>query len=550
MSRNEYWAKAKIVREQAVLFSPTLDDVVSPDHEVRLLDDVLKGLDWSEWEAHYPGGRGQPPIHPRMLAGIWLYGMMRRIRTSRPLEYACGHNVDFMWLAEGLIPDHSTLADFFSKFRKELKSLFRQVCKIAMTMGLIRLGEVAFDATRVKASNSRYGTYNAKALEERLKQVEAQIEQIMADVQAGEAAAAAAGEVRAGEQVTKLPSELADVTARRDKLKEALTIANTLDEARRAAGVDIVKNPAQVPMTDLDSRVMPNKEGGYAPNYTPTCLTDGQTGFILDATVLNVVNETPETLPAIDRATELCGETPDNFLGDSAMATGPIMAGLEAREITGYLPTKSNEPAADNPANRPDLTLPVPEDLWSKLPLNHQGQLDKSCFVYVPEQDEYVCPNGRTLSYTSRETRNDVVMSRYECSSCEGCPLVALCLARAKDTTPEQHAQANGRVRSVRRDEHEEVRQRMANRMASDSGKKQFNRRSAIAETPFGYLKGVLGLRQFRHRGLEKVDNEWRWSCLSLNMKKLLGALSRWKRLGELASTVEHPDQVIPGVIA
>ena len=114
MSRNEYWAKPKIVREQAVLFAPTLDDVVATAHEVRLLDEVLRGVDWAEWERHYSGWRGQPPIHPRVLAGIWLYGMSRRIRTSRPLEYACGHNVDFMWLAEGLVPDHSTLAEFFS----------------------------------------------------------------------------------------------------------------------------------------------------------------------------------------------------------------------------------------------------------------------------------------------------------------------------------------------------------------------------------------------------------------------------------------------------
>jgi len=70
--------------------------------------------------------------------------------------------------------------------------------------------------------------------------------------------------------------------------------------------------------------------------------------------------------------------------------------------------------------------------------------------------------------------------------------------------------------------------------MASEAAQQQFLRRSAIAETPFGYLKGVLGLRQFRHRGLDKVDHEWRWSCLSLNVKKLLGALAHWRQLGAL----------------
>ena len=107
--------------------------------------------------------------------------MMRRIRTSRPVEYACGHNRDFIWLAEGLVPDHATLAEFFSKHLQPLKSLFKQVCKVALTMGLIRLGEVSFDGTRVKASNSRSRTLTAKSLDERLVDVEAQIEKIMTE---------------------------------------------------------------------------------------------------------------------------------------------------------------------------------------------------------------------------------------------------------------------------------------------------------------------------------------------------------------------------------
>ena len=148
------------------------------------------------------------------------------------------------------------------------------------------------------------------------------------------------------------------------------------------------------------------------------------------------VNEHPEALPAVDRATALCGESPENFLADGGMATGPIMAGLEQREITGFVPAKSNEPAADSPVHRDDLTQPLPEEQWSKLPLSPRGQLDKSNFVYVAERDEYVCP------------------------------LVARCLSHAKNTPQAERTEARGRVRSLRRDEHEEVRQRTAARMA------------------------------------------------------------------------------------
>lgn len=537
---HEYWAKPKVVREQAVMFAPSLDDAVSEDHEVRLLDEVLRVLDWSEWESHYLGGRGQPPIHPRVLAGLWLYGMMRRIRTSRPLEYACGHNIDFIWLAEGLTPDHSTLSAFFSKFRSELKSLFKQVCRIAMSIGLIRLGEVAFDATKVKASNSRFRTLNTVTLEERLQSVEKQIEQILSEVQAAEGLAA---EVKAGATATKLPPELAQLKTRQEKLSNALKLAQELDKSRRRDGLDIKKNPAQVPMTDPDSRVMPNKEGGYAPNYTPTCLTDGQNGFVLDAQVLNTVNEHREALPAVDRVTEVFGESPEAFLADSGMATGLIFDGLEKREITAVIPVKSNQADDTNPVRREDLTQPVPESQWQKLVRSATGQLDKSNFIYVPDQDEYVCPNGRSLHNVGSENSNGVKQHRYRSLTCEGCPLVELCLGHPKNASPEQRTNANGRLRSIRRTEHEEVRERAAVRMKTEAAQQQYKRRSAIAETPFGFIKGVMGLRQFRHRGLDKVDHEWRWICLTLNIKKLLRGLASWRKQCQEAMNDEHEDE-------
>ena len=110
------WAEAPLVREQIVLFPTSIDEVIPGDHEVRLLDEMLRTLDWTKWEAEYSRRKGQPPIHPRVLASIWLYGLSRKIKSSRPLEYACSHNIDFIWLAEGRQPDHSTLAAFSTKF--------------------------------------------------------------------------------------------------------------------------------------------------------------------------------------------------------------------------------------------------------------------------------------------------------------------------------------------------------------------------------------------------------------------------------------------------
>ena len=88
MATIDYWAEAPMQREQIALFTPTLDAAIADDDPVRLFDEVLSGVNWSEWEGEYDGRIGQPPIHPRHLAAAILYGLYRRIRSSRQWEEA------------------------------------------------------------------------------------------------------------------------------------------------------------------------------------------------------------------------------------------------------------------------------------------------------------------------------------------------------------------------------------------------------------------------------------------------------------------------------
>ena len=140
-------------REQVKLFSPNLDAMIPDDHPVRLFDDLLTLCDWTPWERHYCQVHGQPAIHPRIIAGVILYGLSRGMRSGRTLEYMLASNIDFMWLAEGRTIDHSTICGFRTRFRRELKQLFKQVFKIAMRAGLAKLETVALDATYVKGAS-------------------------------------------------------------------------------------------------------------------------------------------------------------------------------------------------------------------------------------------------------------------------------------------------------------------------------------------------------------------------------------------------------------
>ena len=509
----DYWAKAPLRRDQILLFSPTLDDSISDDHPVRLLDEILRAQDWSAWEQEYDGTRGQPPIPPWVMAGVILYGLMRRIRSSRQLEYACGHNIDFMWLSEGRRIDHTTLCKFRTKFKQPLKQLFKDLGRLAMTMGLIQLVEIAFDGTRVKADASRLHTWTAERVEAALGELEKQVEQMLSEAEATDAADATRWSEGPPRQ---LPPELADAKGRQEKLREVLARLQEADAARKQDGI---KSPAQLPKADTDSTVMPNKEGGYAPNYTPVAATDGAADFIVDCDVIAGPHEHTELLPSVDRIEENFAQKPGGVAADAAFGTGPNLAGMEQRQVEFYTPVESPSPQEGNPAKRDDPRQPVPEADWPKLPRNPKKKLAKCCFVYEEAADRYYCPMGKAMPY--RETKKyggsqgEKAVRIYACKECSGCPLAAECRdAKAK------------RGRTVTRDGYEPWRERMHAKLQTEAGKQTYHRRMHVGETPFAVIKGILGVRRFLLRGLEKVRTEWRWVCTACNLKKLIGTLA------------------------
>jgi hypothetical protein len=154
------------------------------------------------------------------------------------------------------------------------------------------------------------------------------------------------------------------------------------------------------------------------------------------------------------------------------------------------------------------------------LPRNDKKKLAKSCFVYDATTDEYSCPLGRPLVYeeTKKITRSSgvVELRLYRCHECTGCPLAGACLdPRGK------HG------RTVGRDGAEPLRDQMAAKLATETGRQTYHRRMHIAETPFAIIKAILGVRQFLLRGLEKVRTEWLWVCTAHNLKKLITAVAR-----------------------
>jgi transposase len=510
------WARAPEPREQAVLFPRRLDDALPQDHVVRILDEILGQVDWNEWEALYNGRIGQPPIHPRVLSGVLLYGMWARLRSSRSLEEALRVRLDFRWLAEGRTIDHTTLSEFRRSHSAQLKSLFVQICQLARELGLLKLEELGYDGTRVRANNRRSGTRTP----EELRRERAGLQRLFDESQKQADAEDARDEERFGLQnPQELPAELRDAKRRREKLDAAL---KSLEESAAAGGT----MPNRVPVTDRDSRVMPNKDGGHAPNYTPTATVDLDSGLVVAADVLNVINEDGEMIAACEEVRERFAlPSPPSMAADGLMATGANIAGCEERGIMFYSPVPLPDPTT-NPALRDDPAQPVAEADWDRLPthpLKVRGQvcrqLDKTAFVYDEARDCYWCPRGQRLDYASTTSeargRGRRVRRRYhgDAKSCSACPLRERCVM------------GKCKSREINREQYDAHRERHARHMAQPESQAKYARRRHAGERPFATIKHQFGLRRFLLRGLKAVADEWRWAVAAFNLHRMIGLL-------------------------
>lgn len=508
------WATAPECREQQVLFPLKLDEAVPRQHPVRLFDEILGRLDWSSWEAQYHPTLGQPAIHPRVLASILLYGLLHRIRSSRLLERAAQMHLDFRWLAQGHAPDHTTLSEFRRKFGEELKKLFLQIALVAREMGYLPLERLAFDGTRVKASNRRSGTRTPDELRKLRDELAAKFaeweRQSTADDLQQQGFDESAGPTP--------PRDVANMKRRIEQIDAALAKLAELE----AAGIT---PPKRLPITDLDSRVMPNKEGGFAPNYNPTATVDVESGLIAECDVLNDMAEEQYLLPALDEVRQDFGVKPKAVLADGLFDTGPNLVELEKAEITLYAPGPKTDPA-ENPALRDDLSQPVSTDKLDLLPMHTTSlktktqQFDKTAFVYDAVQDVYWCPNGKRLAYhhtTPVETRQGTANRRRywaKPADCAACPLKSRCL------------QASARQRSLSRDQYDSHRERQARHMAKPESQEIYKLRRHAGETPFAWIKQRFGLRQFSVRSLGRVRVEWRWAATAFNLSRLITLLA------------------------
>lgn len=519
-------------RGQVVLWAHCLEEAIPQDHPVRCLDYLLQaeafGETFTAWASQYVLTEGKPPYHPRDLSGLYLYGMMNRIRSSRQLESACHNRLDVIWLMQGQKPDHSTIASFVGKHSQHLRKLFRDVLGVAVRAGLVKLDHLAVDGTKIEADAGKSSVRSKQKIESWRSHLDEKISALEAEWAENEQREA----LLFGDQAPWVPPQ-----SRTEKRKLANKLQGQrarLDQALRQIERRQHEHPSGKPpkpiasTTDPDSRCMKDKEGRSKPNYNGQAAVDDAHGVIAAAAVNDQPEDSGQLTPLVEQTIENCGQKPRAASADSQYNTGPELASMEKEGVVSYLPDsgQNSEAAPVDEATGQALEAvaqgqALSNEQWEALPKSSGGLIDKSAFCYDQQKDEYRCPAGRRLRVlrTSRDKKKwgTAIRRQYgHPTACASCGRAAKC---CRDP-------AKGRV--INRDQYEDHRQRLRDRMATEVGRETYRRRKYTVEPRFGQIKHVLGVRRFMRRGLEAVRTEWLLACTAVNIGILL---SHWKEV-------------------
>lgn len=449
------------VPEQSLMLPPDVREWVPDGHLARFVEEVSGLFGLEEFYASYEeDGRGLSAYHPLLMVRLLLYGSLTGRYSSRKLERATYEDVPTRYLVADAHPDHARIAAFRTRHEKALEGIFVQVVLLCARAGLVKLGRVAIDGTKIKANASRFKSLTYAQMQEEEKQwaVE-QVRRWMAEAERVDRAEDEEyGKHRRGDE---LPAELATTEKRRARIRELME--QMKQEAREKAQRDRVeaekhleqrrreeerrgrrfggrppkmpdpekaepKPTAQRNLIDSDSRIMKdNSSNSFQQAYNAQVVVDEENQIIVAAAVTQQEHDREQLVPMINQVKRNLGQKPKVILADSGY-WGP-------------------EQLTDESLNGTDLYLP-------------------------PEGNNQMRRRGKA----SRWSRNPELL--------------------------------------------DQLRQKMKTQVGRD----QYRARQGIVEPVFGQIKHAHGFRQFLMRGLKKVSVEWSLLCTAHDLLKLYGA--------------------------
>jgi transposase len=373
--------------DQSWLLPSSVHDFVPAGHLAHFVrDTVREGLDLSAIMGVYKGEQGQPPYHPGMLVALLLYGYSRGVYSSRQLARACEERVDVMAVTGLNRPDFRTISDFRKRHLAVLSELFVQVLRLCQAAGLVKLGHVAVDGTKLRANASRHKAMSYKHMVQQEPKLAAEVKGWMDQAAAADATEDAQhGADRRGDETPAWMADkqrrLARIRAAKAQLEaEAAAGPGPADSdgpgpssgmqergARKTRPAHTPPDKAQRNFTDGDSRIMPSG-GGFIAGYNGQIAVDAAHQIIVAQQLGTNPADYAALLALVDQAHANLGRKPREVSGDTGFATEANLAAMADRRVAAYLsPGRIRHGETDPTAGRVLKRKPMMQAMAEKI---------------------------------------------------------------------------------------------------------------------------------------------------------------------------------------
>jgi transposase len=467
-------------QNQSYLFPPHLNDWVTDAHPARVFSDLIDKLRIAGFKNAAVEGR--PRFDTRMMLKVLLWAYANGVRASRKIEDRLDSDVVFMWLSGRQTPDFHTICDFRRCNEAAIDRLFAEVIVLAKALKMLRLGLMALDGTKVRASAGVGSFKTVRGWRKALVEARQKVAEILAEAEAQDRADDA--KYGCDKRGDELPEELKSAGARVARIEKVLA----------AVGENEAES-LKVSSTDTDARFMHTQSGSMPAFNAQVVVTEDQ--FIVHADVTTEPIDRNQLQPALEGVERNTGAKPDKVLADAGYKSGPNLQLLEKAGIDGYLPETEEKNIGKDKRNYPDL-------------------YGKTAFRYDKEHNCYICPAGQELKPCTRKrvkTRyggHETTVYRAPRGVCLVCP--------QRDQCTKVRTKAG---RTIDRDDYEEERLRMRAKLATKEGRAIYAKRKCLVEPSIGQLKIVNRLVQFLLRGILGVKIEFKWAAIAHNLMKL-----------------------------
>ncbi|APG90626.1 IS1182 family transposase [Sinorhizobium americanum] len=456
-------------RRQTTLLPDTLEDYVTQDNPVRVIDVFIDELDLEVlgFAGTVPEATGRPSYHPATLLKIYLYGYLNRIQSSRRLERESQRNIELMWLTGRLMPDFKTIADFRRDNGAAIRAACAQFVVLCRQLNLFTRAVVAIDGSKFKAVNNRDKNFTVAKVVKRIEQVEASIARYLTDL----------------DRADREDGDIAG--AKTVRLKEKIEGLRRQMQSLREIGKQVEAAPdKQVSLTDPDARSMATSgKGTGIVGYNVQIAVDAEHHLIVAHEVTNLGSDRAQLSAMAEKARDATGCEEVTVLADRGYYNGDEVLACEG---TGILPIIPKTRTSGN-AKR--------------------GLFTVADFIYDAETDRYTCPAGEHLTRGKvRSDRRDNIDQYRNLTACLTCALKSRC-------TPDK-------IKRLKRWQHESVLDKMQARL--DRMLEAMTIRRQTVEHPFGTLKAWMGSTHFLTRTLDQVKTEMSLQVLAYNMKRMI----------------------------